>query len=459
MQIVLRFLLLLLCTTSFTPQRAFFLNPQQCIPRLHSTSSSDDATVDSPAVVWSEVFRRDFATLYRLPPPSAFDDDDDECGVLDEAECSQLEGVEKLARRLNKALRSGGGGRERPGVFRGIWRETLKGEEEEAPKQFPSKLKNIAATRVGINNFYSYVTSKSDLEFMEGLVEMGLGTVKKMGEEQMGKGEELLRKMKRKVSKKSAFDTLVLLSIWSPHECLPLLSLSYAIHPSPKILSAVNEAISNPTPDVDSDLGIRRDLRRTKCYTIDAGGSEIDDAVGVEVFNDEDGNIRRKYWIHIADAERWCFGCNPDLLEHAKERGSSIYLPTGSIGMFPRTMQSAMSLVAGRNTPALSMSLEIGENGEIVQDSIELAPSTIHVDYKLTYEDVDEMLAEGVGYREEWELGVLLQAAKLRRMYRIGRNATESLIDSPVPQGRIDVWMDRLCEQGVKVEVSCEEAR
>ena len=371
--------------------------------------------------MWSEVFRRDFATLYRAPPPGAFDrvdgDDDDECGVLNEAECRQLEGVDRLARRLAKALRSGGGGRERPGVFRGIWRETVKGEvgsEENASKQFPSKLKNIAATRVGINNFYSYVTSKSDLEYMEGLVEMGMGTVKKMGEEQMGKGEELLRKMKRKVSKKSAFDTLVLLSIWSPHESLPLLSLSYPIHPSRKFLSVVDKAISNPKHDVDSDLKIRRDLRRVKCYTIDAGGSEIDDAVGVEVFNDEDGNIRRKYWVHIADVERWCFGGNPALLEHAKERGSSVYLPTGSVGMFPGAMQSAMSLLAGRDTPALSMSLEIGENGEIVQDTIELTPSTIRVDYKLTYEEVDEMLAEGVGYREEVRIDKRERASRTR---------------------------------------------
>ena len=60
-----------------------------------------------------------------------------------------------------------------------------------------------------------------------------------------------------------------------------------------------------------------------------------------------------------------------------------------------------------------------------MEDSIEVMPSTIRVDYKLTYDEVDEMLSEGVGYREEWELGVMLQLAKARRAYRIGRNATE----------------------------------
>mmetsp|Transcript_14913 Transcript_14913/g.30676 ORF Transcript_14913/g.30676 Transcript_14913/m.30676 type:complete len:546 (+) Transcript_14913:3-1640(+) len=274
----------------------------------------------------------------------------------------------------------------------------------------------------------------------------------------MGKGEELLRRMKRRVSKKSAFETLVLLSVWSPHESIPLLSLSYPLFPPPSVLSSAQEYLSDPRPDVDFDLGIRRDLRRSKCYTIDGGGSEIDDAVGVEVEKGEGGEIKRRIWVHIADVERWCFGAPEEIMEHAKTRGTSVYLPTGSIGMFPGGMQPALSLLAGRDTPALSMSLLMDDSGAIIEDSIDIMPSTVRVDYKLTYEEVDEMLAEGVGYREEWELGVLLQAAKLRRNYRIGRNATESLIDSPVPQGRVEVRMDRLCEQGLKVEVVCEEA-
>lgn len=445
----LKISILLLLLLSVHP----FLSPTPIRAPLYLLSTSTSSTPsDPPPVVWTEVFARDLPYIHGVakgpsfhPSPSL---NDDSCDSLEEVECKELDPLGKLSRRLAQGIKKNSQDLDKPGfAYRGYWREARERETgdrkggggssvQEGDKigQDGSetywvgrgRLKNVATTGVGVRNFYSYVTSIKDLEYMEGLVEMGLGVVGKMGEDNMGAGEEVLRRMKRRVSKKSAFDTLVLLNVWSPHESTPLLLLPYPLHPNQELLNAASSICGTPPPDVDSDLGIRRDLRRSKCYTIDGGGSEIDDAVGVEVFKGDDGRIRRRYWVHIADVERWVFGVDhPSVLEYAMVRGTSVYMPTGSIGMFPGGMQERMSLLSVRDTPALSMSLEVDEGGGVLEDSIEVMPSTIRVDYKLTYDEVDEMLSEGVGYREEWELGVMLQLAKARRAYRIGRNATE----------------------------------
>lgn len=82
--------------------------------------------------------------------------------------------------------------------------------------------------------------------------------------------------------------------------------------------------------DPDELLGIRKDLRDQKVFTIDgASTSEIDDGLSVEL-------VEGKYriWIHIADADRWA-PRDSELLQVAKKRGTSIYLPQGSIPMLP----------------------------------------------------------------------------------------------------------------------------
>ena len=52
---------------------------------------------------------------------------------------------------------------------------------------------------------------------------------------------------------------------------------------------------------------------------------------------------------------------------------------------------------------ALSLGVELNEDGSIIDSSIIVAPSLINVDYGLTYEQVDEMLDEGIAHAEEWQ--------------------------------------------------------
>lgn len=73
--------------------------------------------------------------------------------------------------------------------------------------------------------------------------------------------------------------------------------------------------------------------------------------------------------------------------------------------MFPPNLSSgAMSLRADRDSYALSLGVEINDDGSIDENSIIVTPSIIKVDYRLTYDEVDEMLEMGIGYFEGWLL-------------------------------------------------------
>ena len=47
------------------------------------------------------------------------------------------------------------------------------------------------------------------------------------------------------------------------------------------------------------------------------------------------------------------------------------------------------------------------------------------------------MLDEGVGYTEEWQIGVLLDAARKRRKHRVSKGSTEGMVPFPIPNGQI----------------------
>lgn len=87
-----------------------------------------------------------------------------------------------------------------------------------------------------------------------------------------------------------------------------------------------------------------------------------------------------------------------------------------------------MSLRADCDSHALSLGVELNDDGSIDEKTITVTPSLIKVDYRLTYDEVDEMLEMGVGYFEEWELGALLSEANKRRGFRISKGSTEGFV-------------------------------
>jgi hypothetical protein len=252
-------------------------------------------------------------------------------------------------------------------------------------------------------------------------------------------GIQLLAELKLKRSAQSAFDLMVKLGAWTKHEDLALLRSGFPTRFTEEEIISARMAAENDH-DPDEILGLRKDLRHLKVYTIDGEYTdEIDDGLSIENVVKSDKSTRKRIWVHIADAERWA-PCHSDIFKAAERRVTSLYLPTGSVPMFPSELSCGrMSLRAGQDSYALSMAVELNQDGSIDQSSIYIIPSLIHVTYRLSYEEVDQMLEMGVGYFEEWELGALLEEANKRRNYRIQCGSTEGFVPHPIPQAEIRV--------------------
>lgn len=252
-------------------------------------------------------------------------------------------------------------------------------------------------------------------------------------------GIQLLAELKLKRSAQGAFDLLVKLGAWTKHEDLALLRSGFPTRFTDEEHKDAKEA-SNNEHDPDDILGLRKDLRHLKVYTIDDESTdEIDDGLSIETVTKADGSTRKRIWVHIADADRWA-PTHSKIFQAAERRATSLYLPTGSIPMFPSELSSGkMSLRAGHDSCALSMALELNDDGSIDASTIHITPSLINVNYRLSYDEVDQMLEMGIGYFEEWELGALLEEANKRRGYRIACGSTEGFVPKPIPQAEVRV--------------------
>jgi exoribonuclease-2 len=239
---------------------------------------------------------------------------------------------------------------------------------------------------------------------------------------------EILNLIGRAGTPEAAGELLVQLQWWSPHENLFLRRSSYPVHFSKKVIDVARHCLTDPPPDADSH---RLDLAGHKVYTIDDESTEeIDDGLSVEPL--EDG--RHRLWIHIADPSRLV---RPDdeLDLEARRRSTSLYLPTGMIPMFPPELATGpMSLVRGRTCPALSFGVILDDTGAIAE--YEIHASLVKPTYRLTYDDVDEMLQLDI--QGEPEIGLLDRAAKARRAWRKSRGS----IDIQMPESSIKVKPD-----------------
>lgn len=240
---------------------------------------------------------------------------------------------------------------------------------------------------------------------------------------------EYLSALNRSQTPQSAFDLLVELGWWDRHENIYLRRAQTPVHFSHKIQTVAHELLSNPP--VDPDESHRVDLTRLKVYTIDDESTqEIDDGLSVEALPDG----RQKLWIHIADPTRWLsLGDEFDL--EARKRSVTIYLPTGMIPMFPPELATGpMSLRQGQRCCALSFGVILDPSGAVAE--YEITTSTIEPTYRLTYEDVEEMLQLGIP--GEPEIASLAKASKLRHHWR----QTQGAININMPESTVKVKDD-----------------
>jgi exoribonuclease II len=220
-------------------------------------------------------------------------------------------------------------------------------------------------------------------------------------------------------SPQGALQLLVDLGVWSPHENLFLRRSYMPVQFTSTVTDLAHDYLASAPADRDPD---RLDLTHLKVYTIDDESTlEVDDGLSIEVLPDG----REKIWVHIADPTRWMTpGDQLDL--ESRKRCTTIYLPTGMVPMLPIELASGpMSLNAGEVCCALSFGVLLAEDGSIEDYSIH--PSHIKITYRLTYEDVEEMLQ--LGLQTESALESLGNWARLRKSWRQSQGAIT--IDMP----------------------------
>ncbi|BAZ83448.1 ribonuclease R [Sphaerospermopsis kisseleviana CS-549] len=239
---------------------------------------------------------------------------------------------------------------------------------------------------------------------------------------------ETMNMLGRSATPQAALQLLIDLGWWSPHENLFLRRSSIPVQFPSKVLEVAQQHLDFPPADLDTN---RLDLTHLKVYTIDdESTTEIDDGLSCE--NLADG--RQRLWVHIADPTRWLMP-EDELDLEARKRGSTVYLPTGMIPMFPEVLATGpMSLVQGKICCALSFGVVLDESGAVEDYTIH--PTLIKPTYRLTYEDVDEMLELGV--QAEPEIEAIANLAQKRKTWRYNQGA----ISINMPEAMIKVKDD-----------------
>jgi len=236
-----------------------------------------------------------------------------------------------------------------------------------------------------------------------------------LGEETPSKAAavEILTELNWGTSPQAAFQLMVDLGLWTVHENLFLKRSQIPVHFPAKVLDLAQAYLASPPPDPDPN---RLDLTHLKVYTIDDESTqEIDDGLSLESLPDG----QKRLWIHIADPTRWLLPGDELELE-ARRRSTSLYLPTGMVPMFPPELATGpMSLVQGQVCCALSFGVILDDAGAV--QSYEIHSTRIKPTYRLTYEDVDEMLE--LGLDAEPELLAIAAAAEQRRAWRHAQGA------------------------------------
>lgn len=207
-----------------------------------------------------------------------------------------------------------------------------------------------------------------------------------------------------------------------------------ATHQIPRHFAAdvLAEAATLPAIIDEDALRDREDLRQWVTFTIDgADAKDFDDAVSLE--KTEDGYT---LGVHIADVTHYVHhGMAID--RSAQERGTSVYLPGLTIPMLPEELcNDRCSLVPDADRLTLSAIMEIQGGG--VKD-YRLVPSVIHSRARLTYDQVNKMLAGDAESGVPAELHDVLRLMNKLKDELAAMRRSRGAIDLDLPEARIVV--------------------
>ncbi len=245
-----------------------------------------------------------------------------------------------------------------------------------------------------------------------------------------GPALETLIALGRPETAQAAFQLLVDLQLWDPHENVFLRRSQIPTQFSSRVVDMAQRRLISPPPDPDCE---RLDLTHLKVYTVDDESTrEIDDGLSIEFLPDG----QQRLWIHIADPTRW-LSPGDELDLEARRRCTTLYLPTGMVPMFPPELATGpMSLNQGNVCTALSFGVVLDPDGAVAD--YQIRASLVKPTYRLTYNDVDEMLELGIA--AEPELEAIAQSAQRRSRWRQSQGA----ISIHMPESSIKVEEDEI---------------
>ncbi len=266
---------------------------------------------------------------------------------------------------------------------------------------------------------------------------------------------DLIRQLLKKANLNRPNDghhLLVKAGVWQRDENIPLLKAEQPVEFSAELLSQAR-AIAEPEIDkLLADPG-RKDFRDLDIFTIDGLSTrDYDDALHVEQL--EDGRVL--VGIHISDVSYFITPKHPLFVE-SMERATSIYFPEGQIPMMPKELsQGVFSLIKNRVRPAISFMVKLSPDGEI--DSTRIVASVIQVRHRLSYSEVDQLLAEPPEMEEKNEKieETLLLLNRVRQQLRSKRVERGALLLS-FPD--VNVYVSNQGEVTVKLSPSDSPSR
>lgn len=218
-----------------------------------------------------------------------------------------------------------------------------------------------------------------------------------------------------------------------------ILSIVHAHDVDIEFPKEVYEQINTINDEIDpSDIKNRVDLRKEVIVTIDGDDAkDLDDAISLKKL--ENGNY--ELGVHIADVSYYVTEGSP-LDKEAVSRGTSIYLVDRVIPMLPHKLSNGIcSLNPQVDRYTISCIMEIDSKGTVVNHNI--IPSVIHSSYRMTYNNVNAILAGDEDKQREYgdvvPLFFLMQElAKILRSKRDQKGA----IDFDVNEGKVLVDKD-----------------
>jgi exoribonuclease-2 len=215
----------------------------------------------------------------------------------------------------------------------------------------------------------------------------------------------------------SAFRLLVRLGIWREDENLLLHEHGISAEFPPDALLQADEIIKQNATAREAGFaggftaaakGEREDLTGLDVFTVDSSLTrDYDDALSVVELRDGLFEVG----IHIADVAE-LIGQGTPLDREAETRASSIYLPDERVSMLPASLsEGILSLKANEDRLGLSFLITIDSEANI--SDARICQSVVRVRKQLTYEDVNERIADDGKIKALCELALKLRQKRL----------------------------------------------